>query len=258
MTRIALVQMRVVEGEPEINVARAQRLLAGADRSDVYLLPELWSSGYAHDEWPQIADHSTPNTLEWMRVEARARNATIGGSLISRTRNGGLANRFWSISPDGSVIWYDKGHLFAPLGEDVHLAAGTCRVSARIAGWTAALSVCFDLRFPEQYRLDAVDGAELFLVVSAWPEPRCGVLGALARARAIENQAVLAICNRVGPGTPDLTYCGGSVIVAPDGMVLADAGSAEGVVSADIDPRMVWEARATLPVLSLRAAGLDW
>lgn len=258
MTRVALVQMSITEGSPDRNVARAQSLLADAPAADVYLLPELWSSGYAHARWPSIADTSTPELVEWMRGVAASRNAFIGGSLISRRSDGALVNRFWLLGADGTQVCYDKGHLFAPLGEDTHLAAGANRVRTPIDTWTAALSICFDLRFPEQYRLDAVDGADLFLVASEWPEPRCGVFTALVRARAIENQAVLAVCNRVGPGDPDLRYCGGSAVVAPDGTMLADAGQDECVAVAEVDQATVTRARMALPVLPLRARGLDW
>jgi omega-amidase len=259
MTRIALVQMVVREGDPEANVARARGFLATAPEADVYLLPELWSSGYSHGRWPEIADQSTPEVLEWMTTVAAAKQAYLGGSLITRRRSDqALVNRFWIIAPDGKRVSYDKGHLFAPLKEDTHLRAGTSRVRTNIHGWNAALSLCFDLRFPEQYRLDAVDGAELFLVASEWPEPRCNAFTALVRARAIENQAVLAVCNRLGPGEPDLTYCGNSVIVGPDGTILAAAGQDECVVMGEVDKSMVEHARSALPVLPLRAPGLDW
>lgn len=259
MTRIGLVQMRIVDGRPDANVARAEGFLTAAPQADVYLLPELWTSGYAHDRWASIAASSTPQVVQWMTDIAAARNAFVGGSLITRrTSDGALVNRFRLIAPDGTRVSYDKGHLFAPLAEDTHLGAGNRRVRTQVQGWTAALSICFDLRFPEQYRLDAVDGAELFLVASEWPEPRCSVFNALIRARAIENQAVLAVCNRVGPGEPDLTYCGGSAVIAPDGTMLAGAGQEECVVVAEVDREAVLEARRALPVLPLRAAGLDW
>jgi predicted amidohydrolase len=182
----------------------------------------------------------------------------VGGTLITRTDAGGLANRFWMVFPSGRCVWYDKGHLFAPLGENTVLEAGKERVRTSVREWNVALSVCFDLRFPEQYRLDAIDGAEAFFVSSAWPEPRCVLLNTLARARAIENQAVLALCNRTGPGRPGERYCGGSVVVGADGRVLAEAGPDEGVVTADLKRSDVAAIRNALPVLPLRAAGLDW
>lgn len=258
MTRLAVVQMTVQEGRPDANVDKAERLLGHAPPADVYLLPELWTSGYSHARWPEIADRSTPAVLEWMAAKAGSRNAWVGGSLITRRSDGALVNRFSLVSPAGATVFYDKGHLFAPLGEDTRLGAGKTRVRAPVEGWTAAMSICFDLRFPEQYRLDAVDGADLFLVVSEWPEPRCALFNCLVRARAIENQAVLAVSNRLGPAEGGLTYCGGSAVIAPDGTVLASAGQEECVAVAEVETSLVRDLRAALPVLPLRAEGLDW
>ncbi|MDA0328568.1 MAG: carbon-nitrogen family hydrolase [Gemmatimonadetes bacterium] len=258
MTRIALVQLSVVDGDVDANLVRAERLLGAAPPADLYLLPELWSTGYGHTVWERAAAESTPEVVAWLRDVAAQRRATVGGSLISRDQGGRLVNRFWLVGPDGEAAWYDKGHLFSPLQEPAYLAAGRQRSRHRLDPWCAALSICFDLRFPEHYRRDALDGADLFLVVAAWPHPRSAVLNTLSRARAIENQAVLALCNRVGQGTPDLQYCGGSMVVLPGGEVIADAGSEECVVVAEVEPSCVHAVRENMPVLPLRAEGLDW
>jgi omega-amidase len=255
--RIALVQMAVREGDAEANLSRARGLLADAPAAELYLLPELWTSGYAHDRWETLADHSSPAVREWMLSWARERRAWLGGTLIARTDNGGLANRFHLAGPDGQLVLYDKGHLFAPLREDLLLEAGRARVRTTVEDWTAALSICFDLRFPGQYRRDAVEGAEVFLVSSAWPEPRCSILRALAQARAMENQAVLALCNRTGPDGAGGMYCGHSALFGPGGEIVVEAGSDEGVHVAELDRGTVEAARRALPVLSLEVPALD-
>src|SRR5690606_41343263 len=147
---------------------------------------------------------------------------------------------------------YDKGHLFAPMGEARHLSPGSRRVVAPLAGWRAGLSICFDLRFPEMYRADALDGAELFLVVSAWPAVRAEAQRVLARARAIENQAFVVLCNRVGTAADGTRFDGGSVVVAPDGKIVADAGDAEGVTHATLDAEMIRAVRRQMPLLEIR------
>jgi predicted amidohydrolase len=108
------------------------------------------------------------------------------------------------------------------------------------------------------YRLDALAGADLFLVVAEWPLPRSEMLRILARTRAAENQLFLALCNRTGVASDGLPFGGGSVIVAPDGAVIVDAGAAEGIAMATIDQRRIGTIRTEFPVLSLRAQGLDW
>lgn len=266
--RVALVQLAVTDCSPAGNLARAAALVRGAPAADLYLLPELFTTGYAHDAWAPAARASTPGAVALLQQLADERGAWVGGSMIAEADGGGLANRFHLAAPGGPaggvppLVTYDKAHLFPPMGEPERLTAGAGRVRTRVgrgAGAAdAALSVCFDLRFPEQYRLDAVAGATLFACVAEWPHPRGETLRLFARARAAENQAWLALCNRVGPARDGTVFCGGSCVVAPDGTVVADAGEAvDAVVVADVDVGAAHRARAAFPVLPLRVAGVD-
>jgi omega-amidase len=257
--RIAAVQMRIADGEPCANLRRARELLDGAGHAELFVLPELWTTGYAHDTWSRVARDETPEICEALRALAAERGAFLAGSMITLLPGGGLGNRMWVFAPDGAEpVFYDKGHLFAPMREPEHLTAGTRRVRSRVGDLVAAYSLCFDLRFPEMYRKDALEGAELFVVASEWPHPREEVLRTLARARAIENQAYLVLANRLGTAADGTSFRGGSMIVGPDGRILADAGETEGVVSAEADPGALRALRAQFPVLELRAGGLDW
>jgi predicted amidohydrolase len=261
--RVALIQLAVEDGQSARNVARAESLVAQAPQADLYLLPELWTTGYAHDTWRDVARHETPSAVGAMRALAAARHAWIGGSLITERDDGALVNRFWLVGPDeGTAVCYDKAHLFAPMAEPAHLAAGDRRVRTCVGHGAAAadtaLSICFDLRFPEQYRRDAADGAQLFAVVSEWPDPRGEALRLFARARAAENQAFLALCNRVGPAADGSNFCGGSAVFAPDGSVLVDAGREEGVVVGEVDRAVVDRYRREFPVVGLRVEGVDY
>ena len=268
--RVALVQLAVADGSPADNLARAAALVRAAPAADLYLLPELFTTGYAHDAWARAARESTPGGAALLQALAAERGAWVGGSMIAEAEGGGLANRFFLAGPaDAGVadagaasVTYDKAHLFPPMGEPERLTGGTERVRARVgtgaAAADAALSICFDLRFPEQYRLDAVAGATLFACVAEWPHPRGETLRLLARARAAENQAWLALCNRVGPARDGTVFCGGSCVVAPDGTVVADAGeAADAVVVAEVDVAVAHRARAAFAVLPLRVPGVD-
>ncbi len=265
--RVALVQLAVADGDPADNLARAGALVRGAPPADLYLLPELFTTGYAHDAWARVAREDTPGAVDALRRLADERGAWVGGSMIAEADGGGLANRFFLAAPGDAgrgapLVRYDKAHLFPPMGEPGRLTGGTERVRAcvgRGAGAAdAALSICFDLRFPEQYRLDAVSGATLFACVAEWPHPRGETLRLLARARAAENQAWLALCNRVGPAADGTVFCGGSCVIAPDGTVVADAGEAvDAVVVAEVDVGAAHGARAAFAVLPLRVPGVD-
>ena len=260
--RVALVQLAIEDGAAERNVARAEGILRDAPDADLYLLPELWTTGYAHDAWRGVAKKQTPEALRAMQTVAESRGAWVGGSLITETGAGDLVNRFWLVGPGTGPIAYDKAHLFSPMAEPKHLVGGDRRVRACVGAGAASvdtsLSICFDLRFPEQYRRDAVDGAQLFAVVAEWPHPRGEALRLFARARAAENQAYLALCNRVGPAADGTRFCGGSALIAPDGKVLVDAGEEETVVVGEVDPRLVDRYRAEFPVVSLRVEGVDY
>lgn len=257
--RVAVVQMQIVDGDPATNLCRAAELINANPGAEIYVLPELWTTGYAHAGWSDAARESTPDICGDVQALAESIHASIAGSLISHNAEGHLVNRLWVFSHDGeSPIFYDKGHLFQPMQEHLHLVSGKHRVRHRIAGVETALSICFDLRFPEMYRRDAVEGAELFLVVSEWPHPRGETMRALALARAMENQAYLVLSNRVGPSADGTVFCGGSMIVGPDGAILADAGDAEAVIFAELASAKVRELRTAFPVLGLRAEGLDF
>lgn len=255
--RVALIQLELADGDPDRNLARATALIRGAAPADLYLLPELWSTGYAHAMWARSAECDTPRVIAALARLATERQGAIAGSLISHNAAGALVNRLWLTGPDGPIATYDKGHLFPPMREPELLAAGSERGQAALGGWPAALSICFDLRFPEQYRLDALDGAELFVVASEWPAERAETLRTLARARAIENQAYLALCNRTGVAADGTRFAGGSCIVAPDGSVVADLGEGEAVAIVQLDRSRVAAARSA-PLLALRRRGLDY
>lgn len=254
---VAAVQMSVKDGDPRENVGRAIDAMDGNPGADCYLLPELWTTGYAHDRWPEVASHDSEWVIENLSTFCRERRSYVGGSAIERDGEGRLVNRFRMIDPEGrSVGVYDKAHLFPPMLEDVHLSAGRERTRFQLEGWVASPSICFDLRFPVMYRIEAIAGVDLFLVVSAWPKERSAIMRGLAWARAVENQAYLVLCNRAGMGADGTEFGGGSLVVAPDGSVLAEADSGETVIEAQLDPSRM-AIRAVLPVLSAEIPTVD-
>jgi predicted amidohydrolase len=183
---------------------------------------------------------------------------TIGGSMVHRRSDGALVNRFTLTAPNGDVVAsYDKSHLFTPMREHEFFTAGAQRSDITVGTASTALSICYDLRFPGMYRASAHAGAEVFLVVSGWPDPRSTVLRTLATARAVENQAFLALCNRTGAGADGTTFCGGSMVVAPSGEILLDLGRDEGYGVVDVRTREVAMTRAMLPVLKHEVVGVD-
>lgn len=257
--RLGLVQLSINDGQPRRNLERAISLIDVSAPADLYLLPELWTTGFAHESWAGAARADTPIIIGELRDLSVERGAWIAGSMIVEDDTGRLRNRMHLFRPDGGdPVTYDKAHLFAPMAEDRYLAPGTERVRTTIGPWTLSLSICFDLRFPEMYRLETLEGADLFIVAAEWPAARAEILRILARARAAENQAFLALCNRIGMGADGTYFGGGSALVAPDGRIVADAGTEEKIVVATIDHDLVLAIRRDFPVLTLRKEGVDW
>jgi predicted amidohydrolase len=154
-----------------------------------------------------------------------------------------------TVSPEGrTLLHYAKNHLFSPAGEPSAYEAGSGVAVSEIGGLKTSAFICYDLRFPELWRHAAVAGAELMILSACWPQVRQAHWRALSIARAIENQAFVVACNRVGQ-EPNAIYAGGSLVVAPDGEILAEAGSEKTALFADIDPERVRAWRARFPAL---------
>jgi len=166
-----------------------------------------------------------------------------------------VCNTLAVVGPDGAVAQrYRKVHLFGldGLDEAGTFTPGDAPATVSAGGVSWGLSVCYDLRFPELYRLEVVAGAEVLLNCAAWPTARIGHWEALARARAIENQAYFVGVNRVGTDA-GLVFGGRSLIVAPEGEVVAMGSDAEEeLVVGTVDPDQVDDFRGRLPTLRHR------
>jgi omega-amidase len=160
------------------------------------------------------------------------------------------------VAPDGVVAGrYAKMHPFTLTGEDKHYAPGTEPLVLPCGPFQLAPFVCYDLRFPEVFRTAARRGATLFVVIACWLQTRHAHWRPLLQARAIENQAWVIGVNRCGRD-PQFNYPGGSVVFAPDGTAVAEAGELECALQATLEPGRVSAVRDPFPVLrDLRA---DW
>ncbi len=249
---ISLIQTNIIDGNPLGNANAITKLIQeDKNKTDLYLLPEVWTTGYARECWPEYTSTQHDKILTQLCRLAQERKIWIGGSYVAAASNTQYANRFLLIDSDGNIAAsYDKAHLFSPLGEDQRFKAGQELVQLNIGPWQTNLSICYDLRFPNMYRRAAVEGTTLFLIVAQWPAERCEHMVALAQARAIENQAYVALCNRIGPTQSGLHFGGMSGIWGPDGTALISAQTQTGIFGAHIDLQNVIKARTKLPVLS--------
>lgn len=255
--RVALVQMDIQLGDPTANRRRVEQLVREAARdADLVLLPEMWTTGYVLPELAgNLADRDGEPTGTLLSQLARECGVYLYGSVADQ-QGEKVYNHASVYGPDGTrLAVYDKIHLVPMMAEDRYLAPGRRLGLAGLNGVTAGLAICYDLRFPELFRSLALSGAELFLVTAEWPAARISHWRTLLTARAIENQAFVAACNRVGQDREN-RFSGHSMIIDPWGSILAEGGEGEEILRADLDLSQVAKIRRQIPVFRDRRPDL--
>lgn len=250
--RATILQISTVWGKPVDNQRNAERLIDSAPPSDIYVLPEMWSTGFATSPSGIAEDEHesrTNGSLAWMKRMAVKHNAAISGSLSVKTDEGYYANRLYFVTPDGKTEYYDKKHLFFGGGESENYHAGNKRTVVSYMGVRFLLIVCYDLRFPVWIRSD--NDYDVILCTANWPEARQEVWDTLLRARAIENQCFAIGANRTGED-PLCSYSGGSQIISPYGKSIATCGKNEEICTAELDFDKLERFRKVFPVLNDR------
>jgi deaminated glutathione amidase len=262
--RAAAVQLTST-ADRERNLATADRLTraAAATGAELVVLPEKWAVLGTPEETAAGAEPFDGPALTWARATARELGIDlVAGSIAERVagREKG-SNTSVHVGPDGEVrAVYRKIHMFdVEVGgrtyrESEHEAGGEEIVLSETAdGVELGLTVCYDLRFPELYRILAVRGARVITVPAAFTLATTrDHWEVLLRARAIEDQAFVIAANQVGEHAHGLRSGGRSMIVDPWGVVLAQAPDAETFITADLDLERQADVRRTLPSLANR------
>jgi deaminated glutathione amidase len=262
--RAAAVQLTST-ADRERNLATADRLTraAAAAGAELVVLPEKWPLLAAPEDIAAGAEPFDGPATRWARSTAQElRIDLVAGSFAERVpdRDRG-SNTSVHVAPDGEIrAVYRKIHMF-----DVEVGGRTYReseheqpgdavvVSETAQGVELGLTVCYDLRFPELYRILAVRGARVIVVPSAFTLATTrDHWEVLLRARAIEDQAFVVAANQVGEHATGYRSGGRSMIVDPWGVVLAQAQDAETYITADLDLERQAEIRRTLPSLANR------
>jgi predicted amidohydrolase len=264
--RVAAVQLNsTADAAANLSVADRLTRAAAVDGASVIVLPEKWTAMGTDEQLRAAAQTLDGPAIEWARAIARELGVElIAGSIVELVPGREkLANTCVHVGPDGELkAVYRKLHMF-----DVEVAGRSYResdledpgeevvLSETADGLQLGLSICYDLRFPELYRILAVRGARAF------PLPAAFTLATtrdhwetLIRARAIENQAFVIAANQIGAHPGGNRSGGRSMIVDPWGIVLAQAPDAEGHIVAELDLERLAEIRAQLPALANRRA----
>ena len=262
--RAAAVQLNSTEDKAR-NLEIAGRLVrrAASDGAELVVLPEKFNVLGSPEQLAAEAEPLDGPTVGWAGSLARELSLwLVAGSIVERVEGDAkLRNTSVVVDPDGAVrAVYRKIHMF-----DVEVGGVTYRESdAEAPGdevvvteagpLKLGLAVCYDLRFPELFRVMAVEGAQAFTLPSAFTVPTGRAhWEVLIRARAIENQVFVVAAGQVGRHPPDHESYGHSMIVDAWGTILAQAaGEPEQVVTADLDLDAQSDIRAKLPSLANR------
>ena len=251
---ISLAQMNVRHGRTSDNLSTAERLIAEASRrqSQLVALPELWSSGYDLENAAAHAAALGAGLFETLSGLAARHRIAVVGSMLER-RGEAVANSAVWYAADGCMLGvYRKIHLFRQFDEDKWLDEGHAPTVLDLPWGPTALTICYDLRFPELYRHYAVKhGAKMIVVCAEWPLIRLEHWRTLLMARAIENQCFMVAVNACGE-TGGVVFAGHSMILDPWGKVVVEAGEDEQLLTADIDLDVADRARAAIPVFEDR------
>jgi deaminated glutathione amidase len=269
--RAAAIQLNASD-DAERNLDTADRLVrkAASLGAELIVLPELWTVMGAREQIIAGAQPLDGPAISWARTTASELGIDLIAGSLSERREGEqpLSNTSVHVDPGGQIgAIYRKIHLFdvevdgAVYGEASTYEPGAEIVTTTLAdGTRAGLSICFDVRHPELYRILALRGAELITVPSAFTlRTTRDHWEVLLRARAIENQCFIVAPNQIGDHPGGLRSGGRSLIIDPWGIVLAGASDREGVIVADADFDALRCIREELPTLTRRKpAAYDW
>lgn len=267
--KITLLQIPLVWADSTANLTMSEEALLSAPQSDVYVLPEMFTTGFLMQ--PEGVVSSADDALTWMKKMSVKLNAAIAGSVAVR-EGGNYYNRLYFVKPDGSVAHYDKRHLFTYGGENRCYTPGNERTIVEWGGVRFCLQICYDLRFPCFSRNVPVSSLtpppssssssssftphpsslipyDCLLYVASWPASRRAVWDVLLRARAIENQCYVIGVNRIGDD-PVCHYDGGTSVIDAYGRTVIQAqDNTQDTISCHLDMDKLHAFRKKFPVL---------
>jgi len=254
--RVTILQTNIKWAEPDANQKALESALLSSEKSDLYVLPEMWNTGFmAGEESKDSLIHNSKFIIQNLKELARRFDAAIAGSMCVE-EDGKRYNRFYFVTPT-DVYTYDKRHLFSYAGEDKSFTAGKERTVVEWRGVKFLLQVCYDLRFPcfsrnkklSHFTSHISPSYDAIIYVANWPASRRRVWDVLLQARALENQCFVVGVNRVGDD-PTCHYDGGSAIIDAKGRILAQVpDNTAATATAILDMESLNAFREKFPVL---------
>ncbi|MCD8842354.1 carbon-nitrogen family hydrolase [Staphylococcus arlettae] len=218
--------------------------------TDVVVLPEMWNQGYALSQLDILADNDLQRSYNFIAQLAKMYQVDIVAGSVANKKDGKIFNTAFTVLKDQILInSYDKTHLVPMLDEPTYLTAGsTVPENFQLSSGVAVTQIiCYDLRFPELLRYPARTGAKIAFYVAQWPAVRLDHWRALLQARAIENDIFIVACNSCGDDG-NTEYAGHSMVISPNGEIIAEASNLEKRVSVTLNISEVNQQRQNIPV----------
>jgi predicted amidohydrolase len=240
--RVTIAQTDITLGEKSKNLEKALKIVEESDPGLV-LFPELFTTGFDFDALKELSEELPGETTDALRGVCG--DSIVGGSIIEKDNN--IYNTFFLLDREGPLAKYRKIHLFKE--EKDYFSAGEDSTVIDTGFGRVGLAICYDIRFPEQFRRLTKKGAEIILVTAEFPSPRDNHWKVLLQARAIENQVFVIAVNRVGRDKRQ-EYFGKSMVIDPWGEIMLEGGSSEEIFSCEVDISLVSKIRNEFPVLS--------
>jgi predicted amidohydrolase len=246
--KISFVQYNPVWENKEENQKKLFRILKEQyTDSDLLIFPEMTLTGFSMDS-AQLCESIDGETVSFFKKFARIYQTDIVGGFIQE-ENRKFYNSLVHIDYFGELVKeYNKVHPFSLAGEHKFYSAGDSPEITKMNDWKIGLSICYDLRFPELFRMYAKERVHLIINIANWPDTRINQWRALLKARAIENQCYVIGVNRVG-SDPKANYDGYSSLFDPMGEELLAVENVEGFYSVEIEIAKVEETRNRFPFL---------
>ena len=246
------IQFDIAWENKAANFQKVRDLIGQANplRDSLVVLPEMFATGFTMNTQTMAEDYGG-ETEAFLSDCSRSFGIWIVAGAAMRNRQGTARNKALVYSPEGKLAaYYSKMRPFTVGGEADHYAAGKESIFFQWGQCMVSPFVCYDLRFPELFRQAAEQAKpQLYTVIASWPEKRIHHWVRLLQARAIENQAYVVGVNRIGKD-PYYNYPGRSIVVDPNGEIIADAEDQETSIQGTLDLAMLEKYRTGLPFLA--------
>jgi len=245
---IGLVQYSPVWENKKASFEKIIKMLVNTDKVELMIFPEMTLTGFTMKS-AKFAERLDGESVQFFASLAKEKKCSIMFGIIERGRNK-CFNTIVHINNQGKILTtYRKIHPFSYTSENAFYGAGREIAVAKSKGYKIGLSICYDLRFPELYRMYAKEKVHILVNIANWPITRIEHWRTLLKARAIENQCYMIGVNRVG-NDPALLYNGFSSAFDPMGNLLVESVDVEQLIVVDVEIKYVQQVRNNFPFLS--------